>query len=160
MNSIEKSEVINQNRRHLLCRAALGTMGIAVAGSASLFPSQSAAATTGQAATTQLPGITRTDLMQHDLSVPGREAIQALVGIPAGAAAPRHWHPGEELVYVVEGLLEYALDGRPPVTLKAGEVLFIPYGAIHAVKNVGSGHAAELATYFAEKGKPLFRLAD
>ena len=42
------------------------------------------------------------------------------------------------------------------MTLKAGEVLFIPYGAVHAVKNVGSSHAAELATYFADKGKPLF----
>jgi quercetin dioxygenase-like cupin family protein len=106
-----------------------------------------------------LPGIKRTDLMQYDLSVPGREAIQALVEIPPGGAAPRHWHPGEELVYVVEGLLEYQLEGRPPVTLKSGEVLFIPYGTIHAVKNVGSGNAAELATYFAEKGKPLLILA-
>ena len=97
--------------------------------------------------------------MQYDLSVPGREVIQALVDIPPGAAAPRHSHPGEELVYVAEGLLEYQLDGRPPVTLKAGEVLFIPYGIIHAVKNVGSGNAAELATYIAEKGKPLFTLA-
>ena len=41
------------------------------------------------------------------------------------------------------------------MTLKGGEVLFIPYGAIHAVKNVGGGNAVELATYFAEKGKPL-----
>ena len=97
--------------------------------------------------------------MQYDLSVPGREVIQALVHIPPGAAAPRHSHPGEELVYVTEGVLEYQLDGRPPVTLKAGEVLFIPYGTIHAVKNVGSGNATELATYFAEKGKPLLVVA-
>ena len=41
------------------------------------------------------------------------------------------------------------------MTLKAGEVLFIPAGTVHAVKNVGSGNAAELATYFVEKGKPL-----
>ncbi len=57
-------------------------------------------------------------------------------------------------------MLEYQLDGRPPVTLKAGEVLFIPYGTIHAVTNVGSGNATELATYFAEKGKPLLTLAE
>jgi hypothetical protein len=31
----------------------------------------------------------------------------------------------------------------------------IPAGAIHAAKNVGSGNAAELATYIVEKGKPL-----
>jgi quercetin dioxygenase-like cupin family protein len=69
--------------------------------------------------------------------------------------APAHKHPGEEIVYAIEGLMEYRLEGKPPVTLKAGEVLFIPAGTIHAVKNVGSGNAAELATYVVEKGKPL-----
>jgi quercetin dioxygenase-like cupin family protein len=56
-------------------------------------------------------------------------------------------------------LLEYQLEGRPPVTLKAGDVLFIPHGTIHAVKNIGSGNAAELATYIVEKGKPLLTVA-
>ena len=110
------------------------------------------------AAQAQAAGIRRTDLQRHDLSVPGRELVQALVDIPAGVVAPRHAHPGEEIVYVVEGALEYALDDRPPVTLKAGEVLFIPHGTGHAVKNVGSGNATELATYFVEKGKPLLTL--
>jgi quercetin dioxygenase-like cupin family protein len=100
-------------------------------------------------------GTKRTDLQRHDLSVPGREVIQVLVEFAPGEVAARHSHPGEEIVYVAEGILEYALDGRPPVTLKAGDVLFIPYGTIHAVKNVGSGNAAELATYIVEKGKPL-----
>jgi quercetin dioxygenase-like cupin family protein len=44
------------------------------------------------------------------------------------------------------------------VTLKAGEVLFIPAGTIHAAKNVGTGIGAELATYVVEKGKPLITL--
>jgi len=52
-------------------------------------------------------------------------------------------------------LLEYTIEGRPLVTLKAGEVLFIPAGTPHAVTNLGSGNAAELATYIVEKGKPL-----
>ena len=119
-----------------------------------------AAAPQSEAPSVQLPGITRTDLMQYDLSVPGREVVQALVGIPQGEAAPRHSHPGEEIAYVVEGVLEYRLEGRPPVTVKAGEALFIPHGAVHAVTNVGSGNAIELATYFAEKGKPLFKLEE
>src|ERR671916_579265 len=109
-----------------------------------------------QGAQGQKPGIERTDLQRHDLSVSGREAIQVLVEFGPGVEFPRHSHPGEELVYMVEGELEYRLDGKPPVTLKAGEVLFIPAGAIHAVKNVGAGNAAELATYIVEKGKPLF----
>jgi quercetin dioxygenase-like cupin family protein len=41
------------------------------------------------------------------------------------------------------------------VTLKAGDVLFIPAGTIHTAKNVGAGYGAELATYIVEKGKPL-----
>ena len=81
-----------------------------------------------------------------------------LVEFAPGVVAPKHSHPGEEIVYVVEGVLEYALDGRPPVTLKAGEVLFIPAGTPHAVTNVGSGNAAKLATYIVEKGKPLLTL--
>jgi quercetin dioxygenase-like cupin family protein len=85
--------------------------------------------------------------------------IQVLVGFAPGVVAPRHSHPGEEIVYVVEGILEYQLDGKPPATLKVGDVLFIPAGTIHSVKNVGSGNAAELATYIVEKGKPLVTLA-
>jgi quercetin dioxygenase-like cupin family protein len=77
------------------------------------------------------------------------------VDLAPGVEFPPHSHPGEEIAYVIEGLLEYRLDGRPPVTLKAGEVLFIPAGTIHSAKNVGSGNAAELATYLVEKGKPL-----
>ena len=154
MNSIRND--INQNRRQLLRTAVIG-LGIAAAGSQAC--SRRCAAPAGQCAVTaQLAGIKRTDLIQDDLSVPGREAVQARVTIPAGAAAPRHSHPGEELAYVVEGSLEYALDGRPPVIVKAGEVLFIPYGVPHAVKNVGSRKAVELATYFADKGRPLFVL--
>jgi quercetin dioxygenase-like cupin family protein len=106
-------------------------------------------------ALSQAPGTTRTDLQRHDLSVPGREVVQVLVGFAPEVVAPRHSHPGEEIVYVVEGMLEYQLDGRAPVVLTAGEVLFIPAGVIHAVKNIGAGNAAELATYIVEKGKPL-----
>jgi quercetin dioxygenase-like cupin family protein len=107
----------------------------------------------------QLPGITRTDLQRHDLSAPGREVIQVRVDFAPGAAFGKHSHPGEEIIYVIEGLLEYEVEGKPPVTLKAGEVLFIPAGTIHAAKNVGSVNAAELATYIVEKGKPLVMMA-
>jgi len=106
-------------------------------------------------AQSQPPGIKRTDLQRHDLSVSGREIVQVRVDIAPGVLAPNHSHPGEEIVYVIEGLLEYQLEGKPPVTLKAGEVLFIPAGTIHSAKNVGTVNAAELATYIVEKGKPL-----
>ena len=101
------------------------------------------------------PGITRTDLQQHDLSVAGRETIQTRVDFAPGATAPKHMHPGEEIVYVLNGTLEYHVDGQPIARLSAGDVLFIPYGKPHSVTNVGLEPASELATYVVEKGKPL-----
>ena len=100
-------------------------------------------------------GIKRTDLQRSDLSITEREVVQVRVDIAPGVTAARHSHPGEEIVYAIEGTMEYRLDGNPPVTIKAGEVLTIPYGTVHEVKNVGTGNAAELATYIVEKGKPL-----
>jgi len=47
------------------------------------------------------------------------------------------------------------IEGQPAATYKAGDVLFVPAGAIHRAKNVGSGNGAELATYIVEKGMPL-----
>jgi quercetin dioxygenase-like cupin family protein len=107
----------------------------------------------------QQPGITRSDVVRHDLGVAGREVIQVRVDFAKGVAFGRHSHPGAEVAYVLEGTLEYQFEGESPVTLNAGEALFIPAGTIHAAKNVGTGNAAELATYIVENGKPLVVLA-
>ncbi|MFB9262619.1 cupin domain-containing protein [Bradyrhizobium erythrophlei] len=106
----------------------------------------------------QQAGVTRIDLQRHDLSAPGREAVQVRVDLAPGVAFGQHTHPGEEIIYVLSGSLEYAVAGKPPVTLQAGDVLFIPAGTVHAARNVGSTPASELATYIVEKGKPLLTL--
>jgi quercetin dioxygenase-like cupin family protein len=106
----------------------------------------------------QQPGTKRTNLQRHDLSAPGREVIQVRVDFDPGYVSPKHTHPGEEIIYVLEGTLVYEIEGKPPTTLRAGDVLFMPARTIHAAKNVGSGNGAELATYVVEKGKPLITL--
>lgn len=105
-------------------------------------------------------GVTRTDLQRHDLSIAGREMVQARIDIAPGAVAPWHRHPGEEVIYVIEGTLEYRLEGQAPVTVKAGEVLFVPAGVAHMAHNRTAANGAELATYIVEKGKPLLVPAD
>jgi quercetin dioxygenase-like cupin family protein len=105
-----------------------------------------------------MPGVKRTDLQRHDISVPGHEAVQVRVDLDRGVAFGRHTHPGEEIIYVLDGTMEYDIDGKPPMILKAGDVLFIPAGTVHAAKNVGTTTASELATYIVEKGKPLLTL--
>jgi quercetin dioxygenase-like cupin family protein len=91
----------------------------------------------------------------RSLSVPGREVIQNRVDIGPEAPFVKHKHPGEEIIYVLEGTLEYHVDGQTPTTLEAGDVLLVPAETVHAVRNVGSGNAAKLATYVVEKGKPF-----
>ena len=104
-------------------------------------------------------GTARTDLQRHDLSVPGWESLQALVSFAPGSSFPRHKHPGEEIIYVTQGTIEYAVAGKP-VIVKAGEVLFIPNGVVHAARNPGTEPAAELATYVVRKGQPLVELTE
>jgi quercetin dioxygenase-like cupin family protein len=110
--------------------------------------------TTLQAAAQQ-PGTKRTELQRHDLSAPGREVIQVRVDFDPGYAAPRHTHPGEEIIYVLEGTLEYEIEGQPRARVKPGDVLFVPAGVVHTAKNVGITKGAELATYVVQKGKTL-----
>lgn len=114
-----------------------------------------AGALLAQAAQAQMSGVHRTDLQRHDLGAPGWEAVQVRVDIDPGVLAPKHRHPGEEIIYVLEGTLEYQLEGQAPVTLKAGDVLFVPAGVPHSAKNVGTDNGSELATYIVEKGKAL-----
>jgi quercetin dioxygenase-like cupin family protein len=108
-------------------------------------------------AAAQQAGTRRTDLQRHDLSTPGREVVQVRVDFDPGYVAARHTHPGEEIIYVIEGTLEYDIGGKV-VTVKAGDVLFVPAATPHTARNIGSTNGAELATYIVEKGKPLLTL--
>src|SRR5574341_1965088 len=128
------------NRTRIITVVALGVVSLSVRSGVGL-----------QLARAQQPGIKRTELQRHDLGVRGREVIQVRVELDPGVTFGKHRHPGEEIIYVLEGSWEYQVEGKPPLTLEAGDVLFIPAGAIHAAKNVGSGNGAELATYIVEK---------
>lgn len=107
----------------------------------------------------QLQGTHRQELSHHAISIPGYEELQVRVDIDPGKTAPNHKHPGEEIIYVIEGTIEYRLEGQPPVTLKAGDVLFVPTGIVHSAANVGTTNAAELGTYIVPIGKPLVEWA-
>lgn len=102
-------------------------------------------------------GIGRTEVVRKVLDAK-HEAVQVRVDFGPGASFPKHVHPGAEIAYVLEGSVEYEVGGKP-VVLKAGQSLFIPAGTVHAARNPGAGHAAELATYLVEKGKPIVVLS-
>ncbi len=103
----------------------------------------------------QAPGIKRTFIQQEDISMPGREARVAQVEIAPGSSAGRHTHPGEEISYVIEGVMEVEVEGRPMKTVKAGESFIIPNGAKHNAHNKGTVPVKLVGVYLVEKGKPV-----
>ena len=112
------------------------------------------------AAVLQVPGLKRIDLQEHDLSVPGRVVIQNRIDLSPEAPAFRHKHPGEEITYVLEGSVQYSIEGQALATYNAGDALIVPPETVHAVKNIGTGNAALLSTYIVEKGKPFLVVVD
>src|SRR6187399_2942308 len=73
---------------------------------------------------------------------PGVEVIISDVVIPPGAQVPRHYHPGEEFLYVIEGSAIHIEQGKPDRLLKAGESYAIPPFAIHSPKGGPEGARA------------------
>jgi quercetin dioxygenase-like cupin family protein len=103
----------------------------------------------------QTVSVKRNVLMKQDMTVPGREAVMALVELPPGSAEGRHTHPAEVYVFVQEGTITLEDEGKPTVTLKAGDYFYIAPGKVHQVLNASSATARLAAVFLTEKGKPL-----
>ncbi len=89
-------------------------------------------------------------------AIPGTqlEGVTTVAEIPPGATSARHSHPGEDFGYVIEGTIVLLVDGKPPVTLTAGQVFFTERGQIHNARNIGTTTARAVDTYIIDKGKP------
>lgn len=101
--------------------------------------------------------VTRTILQQKDLEgVAGREVIMYRAELVPGGVAGKHFHPGPELVYVLEGSLILEPDGQPPMTLKAGESSHMPAKHLHSAKNASPTAPVKVVVFLVgEKGQPL-----
>jgi quercetin dioxygenase-like cupin family protein len=101
--------------------------------------------------------VTRTILQQKDLEgTTGREVIMYRAELIPGGVVGRHYHPGPELLYVLEGALILEHDGQPPVTLKVGDTAHVPAKHIHNAKNNSSTAPTKvLVVLVGEKGQPL-----
>lgn len=104
----------------------------------------------------QQPGIKRTILQrQDDPGSPKYEAVMGISEIPPGGTSGKHRHPGIELAYVLDGAVELVHEGKPPVTVKAGEATMNTLGGIHTATNHGTVPVKILTVYIVEKGKPM-----
>src|SRR4029077_13250471 len=103
------------------------------------------------------PQITRTELLRKPVSgVEGKEVVVFVADIPPGGVAARHFHPGDEAIYMLQGALLFEPEGGQPFELKAGQIAFNPAKHIHKATNKSSSDAAKvLNCMLAEKGQPL-----
>ena len=73
---------------------------------------------------------------------PGVEVIVSDVVIPPNGQVARHYHPGEEFLYLIEGTAIHVEEGKPDLPLKAGDSYAIPPRAIHSPRGGPEGARA------------------
>ena len=62
--------------------------------------------------------------------ITGEKAMVAQVFIAKGGVVPTHQHESEQITYILEGALEFEIEGRS-IVVSAGQVLRIPSNVPH-----------------------------
>ncbi len=102
-----------------------------------------------------IQGLKIDNIMTSQLElVEGTEVVVSHVEIPANTTLPKHWHPGEEFAYVLEGSLVLWQKDKSDTHLKKGDVFKVPLKQIHSAKT-GKGGATVLIFRVHESGKPV-----
>ena len=102
----------------------------------------------------------RTEIQRAASSIPGREIIQVRTEIPVGVASGWHVHPGEEVGYIVAGVVQMEILDHPTLILHAGDGFVIPPRVPHNATDLGPGTGQMLSTYLVEVGEPLATFGD
>ncbi len=97
----------------------------------------------------------RTELQHEPSSIPGREIVQVLTEIPAGAESGWHQHPGEEVGYILAGTVEMKIKDQPTLKLHKGDPFLMPPRTPHNALDLGPETGMMLSTYIVEVGVPL-----
>jgi quercetin dioxygenase-like cupin family protein len=100
-------------------------------------------------------GITHTPLLKSELpDSRGQEVTVWDTVYEPGAVNPRHLHPAAITFHVISGTGIWQEDGKSPVTLHAGDSLFVPAGIIHSHWNPSTTDRLRFIEFIvAEKGK-------
>jgi quercetin dioxygenase-like cupin family protein len=71
----------------------------------------------------------------HRRVISGERAMVAQILLRKGAVVPTHSHDNEQVTYLLEGALKFWIgEERDELVLRAGEVLLIPSGMLHAAE--------------------------
>jgi quercetin dioxygenase-like cupin family protein len=98
------------------------------------------------------------ELQRGNLTGKDMDIIVNFFEVPPGATVARHIHPGEEVVYVLEGGTLEQPDGKL-LTFEAGMATIYPRDVPHAgVKVVGDKSLKMLKVLVVDQGKPVTEL--
>lgn len=127
-------------------RAAAALLLIALAGCAT---------TGGETIATYQPANGSNEVLRGEITAaPGHQLVVGdLVGTP-GMAIARHYHHGEEFIYVLGGSATISRPGMPDVTLGAGDSLRVPPGTVHW-GIVGEEGVRAITNWVVPDGQPL-----
>ena len=98
--------------------------------------------------------VTLENLMRSESEVAdGVEIIVSVVEIGPNSSLSKHYHPGEEYVYVLDGSATLWLKGKSDVKMQAGDLFKIPLQQVHTAITSDSG-AKALVFRVHRKGEP------
>jgi quercetin dioxygenase-like cupin family protein len=86
----------------------------------------------------------------------GKEVNVQVYTFTPGAVLPWHIHPdAHEVAYVLEGDFTFEVAGEKPVTLKPGQVDYLPPNVVHRGRNDGAAPVKLFVVRIKPKDKPL-----
>jgi quercetin dioxygenase-like cupin family protein len=101
-----------------------------------------------------------TELHREDVAeAPGLEIVMGLIKRAGRSTGARHYHPGGEFGFVLEGAVIITTESEPSVTLEAGASFYQPPGKWHVV-NTAIGGAQTVVFRLLEKGQPMIVAVD
>ena len=104
------------------------------------FTAVLAAANTLAGPLSSAPAIVAESLLRDSIAgVDGKEVIVNRVSFPPHTELPWHWHPGEEIFYVMSGAVTLKRRGLPDVAAQPGEAHSIAPKMIHTGHTAGEG---------------------
>jgi oxalate decarboxylase len=110
---------------------------------------------TGQEPSLQVPGGSMTHVDASVFPILERLSIRRLLLAPRGVREP-HWHANcHELTYCVRGEALVTIFGnqsaRASFAVAAGEMFFVPSGALHHIENTGATEAEFIIAFTHER---------
>ncbi len=87
------------------------------------------------------------------------EVVMGLVERPGGSISPKHYHPGGEFGFILEGVVTVATENEPPETLRAGASFYQPPGEWHIISTTTEGAEAVVFRVL-KKGQPMIVVVD